>query len=309
MTECKKSEIIFDTSTLERIVNDPQWVLDNQDAFWSTERAQILVRKWAEMVNFDIPYDQWREKVTDWGALPSDQRTSHEFMRNARRIINAKDEFLAKALPHNCGFLPEGVDLSVTVQFTAFVPPFAFAYEDIVIDVASKYWKGNPEHILNLLVHEIFHVGYSFYRTIQNDKTLVDETIYKILDNIVCEGICTYVGYCALPVFPIAEECDYRMLDDMDEVRRLVVDTNMVLSRFGHIPESELNKLSWDKGVVGRAYYVSGSYICKTIDKQLGRQALIDGLSKGPISIIDTYNALVDESLQLHWPKTALHPS
>jgi hypothetical protein len=299
MSDCKKSQVVFDTTTLEKIVGDPQWVYDNEETFWSTYRAQILTRKWAKNVNYEISYEKWRESIQAWIKVPSEERENHELMKIAQRILTTKDEFLEKAIPHDCSFLPDNVDLSVTVQFTAFVPPFAFAMEDIVIDVASRYWQGNPEHILNLLVHEIFHVGYSFYRTLQNEKGVVDETLYKILDNIVNEGICTYVGYRALPIFPVEDERDYRMLDDNHEVHRLFADTNHVLSQYGKIPVEELQKHSWDKGVIGRAYYVTGAQVCKVIDERKGRHALIDVYSKGPISIINLYNSIADEGFRL----------
>lgn len=305
MSNCEESQINFDTTTLEKIMEDPQWVLDHEEEFWSTYRAQTLVRKWAGFVKYEIPYEKWREKIQEWMQTRQTEDGEDDFMKVANRILSAKEEFLAMALPHDCGFLPSGVDLSVTVQFTAFVPPNAFAMEDIVMDVASPYWKGNPEHILNLLVHEIFHVGYSHYRTLQNEKSRVAEDLYKILDNIVNEGICTYVGYRALPLFPVADEPDYRSLEDPAEVRRCFADTNEVLSQYGQIPTDELGKLSWDKGVMGRAYYVCGAKMCQMIDRIQGRQALIDVYSKGPLSIIELYNKVAEEELILHLPVVA----
>ncbi len=302
MGNCTESQISFDTTTLEKIVNEPQWVLDNEETFWAEYRAQILTRKWADFVYYDISYDKWRESIREWGRLSQAERQDHQLMHVAQRILTAKDEFMQKTMPHDCSFLPQGVDLSVTIQFTAFVPPFAFAMEDIVIDVASKYWKGNPEHILNLLVHEVFHVGYSFYRTLHSEKDLVDEALYKILDNIMSEGICTYVGYRALPFFPVEDERDYLKLEDGDEVKRLFADTNEVLSQYGVLPVEALQKLSWDKGVMGRAYYVAGALMCKTIDERQGREALIAAFSKGPLTIIERYNSLADEGLEITLP-------
>jgi hypothetical protein len=302
MCDCEKSQIVFDTSSLEKIVNDPQWILKNQETFWSTYRAQILTRKWAEHVKYEISYEKWSKSIQEWANLPLEERENTEFMKVSQRILTVQDEFLGKVLPHNCAFLPAGVDLSVTIQFTAFVPPFAFAMEDLVIDVASKYWKGNPEHILNLLAHEIFHVGYSFYRTLQNEKDKVAEDLYNILDNIVNEGICTYVGYRALPILPVEGERDYSFLEDSNEVRRLFAETNAVLSQYGVLPAEDLQKLSWDKGVMGRAYYVTGAHMCKVIDGEKGREALIEVYSKGPISIIGLYNSIAEDDLKVVLP-------
>ncbi len=298
MSTCQESQVIFDTTTLEKIVTDPQWILDNEQAFWADHRAQGLVRKWADQVGYTIPYDIWRERIQAWANLSADEREQHFLMKAARRILEGKDEFLEKALPHECSFLPPGVDLSVTVQFTAFVPPYACAVEDIIIDVASKYWKGNPEHILNLLVHEIFHVGYSFYRTLHAEKDLVEADLYNMLDNIASEGICTYVGYRALPIFNVEDERDYRMLDDFEEVQRAFASTNAILSQYGELPADELQKMSWDKGVMERAYYITGAHMCRTIDDQIGRQALIEVYAKGPLSIVALYNSIAeDESI------------
>ncbi len=302
MSKCKKSKIVFDTTTLEKIVEDPQWILENEELFWKEYRPQKLVRKWAKHVNYEINYSEWREKIQAWENLSQTEHDQHDLLKIAERILSAKDEFLEMALPHDCAFLPAGVDLSVTVQFTAFIPPFAFAMEDLVIDVASYYWKGNPEHVLNLLVHEIFHVGYSFYRTLQNEKGTIDDTLYQILDNIVNEGICTYVGYRALPIFPVEDEHDYRMLEKEEEVDRLIAETNTVLSEFGKISTDKLRKLSWDKGVIGRAYYVTGAYMCQQIDEVLGREALIEVYSQGPISIIQRYNSTAEENRKVLLP-------
>lgn len=302
MKRCVESEIVFDTTTLEKIVEDPEWVLTHENAFWEQYRAQVLTRKWADHVNYDIQYEDWREKVQAWADLTQEERDGHVLMKITGRILSAKDEFLEKALPHDCAFLPTGVDLSVTVQFTAFVPPFAFAMEDLVIDVASEYWKGNPEHVLNLLVHEIFHVGYSHYRTMQTEKGMVDDRLYGILDNIVNEGICTYVGYRALPIFPVEDERDYRMMEDKEVVHRLFADTNEVLSQFAKLSEEELGKLSWEKGVIGRAYYVTGAQMCREIDETTGRESLINVYTKGPLSIIQLYNSIAHQDLKVVLP-------
>lgn len=302
MPSCLESKIVFETTTLEKIVNDPEWVLANEKQFWSEYRAQALVRKWADHNKFEISSPEWREKIQAWISLTGQEKRDHDLVRITERILEVKTEFLAKALPHDCAFLPPGVDLSVTVQFTAFVPPFAFAMEDLVINVGHKYWKGNPEHVLNLLVHEIFHVGYSFYRTLQSEKDRVDPTLYRILDNIVNEGICTYVGYLALPIFPVENERDYIMLENADRVEEKIAQTNQVLERFGEISEEDLQKLSWENGVVDRSYYVSGAHMCQVIDQQAGRQALIEVYSRGPLSIIELYNSLVGPELILSLP-------
>lgn len=308
MCNSEQSIITFETGGLEKIVHDPEWVLANQDLFWETTRAQILTRKWANNVNWEIDYDKWRASMTEWAQLSQEERQAHPLMEMTERLVASKATFNKLCLPHDRTFLPPGVDLSVTVQFTAFIPPFAFAMEDIVVDVASPYWI-SPNHVLNLMMHEVFHVGYGFYRDQQTEKGLVEASIYRILDNIANEGICTYVGYRALPIYPVEGERDYRMLADPSEVRRQIGETNQVFAQFGHLPEDELKKLSWDKGVMGRAYYVAGAYLCQVIDERTGRQALIEALSTGPLTMIARYNELVEPELRLLLPEIVFKPA
>jgi hypothetical protein len=303
MCDCLKSQIVFDTTTLDKIVTDPWWVLDNEHAFWAEYRAQVLVCKWAEQVGYAIPYEKWRDRMREWANLSPAEREEHPLMKAAQRIMDGKKVFIERALPHECSFLPSGVDLSVTIQFTAFIPPNAFAVEDIVVDIASKYWKGNPEHILNLLVHEIFHVGYSFYRSLHDEKERVGTDLNKLLNNIVSEGICTYVAYRALPIFNVEDERDYQLLDDFEEVRRAFASTNTILSRIGQVPSEELQKLSWTKGVMERAFYISGAHLCRVIDTQIGRAALIEIFAKGPLAIITLYNSIAEPDLKISLPE------
>jgi hypothetical protein len=82
----------------------------------------------------------------------------------------------------------------------------------------------------------------------------------------------------------------------------MFADTNAALSEFGKISIEELQKRSWDKGVVGRAYYVTGAYLCNEIDEKEGRERLIEVYSKGPISIIELYNAIADDELKVSLP-------
>jgi hypothetical protein len=171
MDKCLKSRITIDTGTLERNVYDPQTVLENEETFWEEEKSQKYTKLWAEAVGYTIPFDRWREQMREWAAMPPAERENHELTRNSRAIIEGKEDFLRQALPHLCSYLPADADLNVTVRLTAFIPPYAFAWEDIVISINSPYWKGNVENILNLLVHEIFHAGYSYAGSIARKKS------------------------------------------------------------------------------------------------------------------------------------------
>ncbi len=298
MNSCLRSEISFDTWSLEKIVDDPLWVLENEESFWG-EKAQRYTLDWARHVNYQVSFEDWRRKIREWAETPPEERRDHAYVKIARRITEGKEVFLEKALPHLCSFLPEGADLSIGVYFTAFIPPRAFAMGEIVFNVAATYWKGNADNILNSLVHEIFHVGYSHCRDVRTEERPKDGVLYDMLDNLQNEGVCTYVACEALPIFPAPDEKDYGLLEDMSEVRRLLGDLNSVLSRAGSLPDEEVQKLAWDKCVIGRAYYVVGAHMCRMIEEIKGREVLIEMLKIGPLVFVELYNSLVEDDMKI----------
>ncbi len=123
--------------------------------------------------------------------------------------------------------------------------------------------------------------------------------MYATLDNLHNEGICTYVGYTAQSTFPAPDEKDYKLIDNISEVKRLLKDVNEVLSRIDSLSKDELQKLAWDKCVRGRGYYVVGANMCRVIEKKKGKRGLIDTLIEGPVSFLKLYNSLVEKEMKL----------
>jgi hypothetical protein len=294
MGRCRESRIIIDTSTLEKIVYDPRTILEDEGAFWEEEKPQKYTKLWAEAVGYTIPFDEWREKIRAWAELSPGERRNHELMRNSQAIIEGREDFMRKAIPHLCSYLPADADLDVMVRLTAFIGPNAFAWEDIIININSGYWKGRIENVLNMLVHEIFHAGYSYCREQREEEELEDKTLYKMLDNLHSEGICTYVGYRALPLFPAPDVEDYRMLESQEKVESCLRDVNEAFSKVGE-GEEAVQQFVWERRILGRAYYVVGAYMCQVIEDRAGLEKVIETLVQGPASFVKLYNSVVEE--------------
>lgn len=93
------------------------------------------------------------------------------------------------------------------------------------------------------------------------------------------------------------------MLDDSTEVKRHLDNVIDMVSRIGEIPEDELDKLSWDVGVIGRSYYVIGAYMCQVIESRAGKETLKQTIVEGPYSFFDSYNDLVSEDEKILYKK------
>ncbi|NHJ02636.1 MAG: hypothetical protein EAX86_10900 [Candidatus Heimdallarchaeota archaeon] len=299
MVSCSDSTIKFNTSALERIVNEPQKVLNEEQAFWTNEKAQIYTKNWAKHVNYEIQYDEWRESLLKWLEVPLEQRKSHMLMKMTQKIITNKQKFVEKALPFLCSYSPINIDYSITIHFTAFIPVNAFAMGEIVINVTASSWKENAANILNTLVHELYHICYSDCRQYHPQEKYSENLIYSFLDNIHNEGICTYIGYNALKMFPAPDMEDYQLLEDIDEVNKAFRVVNGIFSEISIQSEEEVRKKAWKEGVLGRAFYISGAFMCKVIEKKCGRKGLMDTIIKGPLAFAELYNSIAITKLQL----------
>jgi len=292
---CLTSQVTFHTGTLEHLLAEPGAVLADEETFWSSEPPQRFVRQWSEGTGVAISYDRWREQVRALAELPEPDRRDHPLGRLAREVAAAGDAFLEEAVPHICGFLPAASNLGIEVHFTAFVPPRSFVANEVVIDVGAEYWQGNVANILNNLIHEIFHVGYSKSRPGRTEAPLADAQLYEMLDALQNEGLATYVGYAAQTSFPAPGERDYPMLDSPRDVQRLRTLLNGLFALSGTTGEAQLRQWAWRRGVTMRGYYVVGAHMARTIDRQVGRDALIETIREGPASFVRAYNALVPE--------------
>ena len=113
------------------------------------------------------------------------------------------------------------------------------------------------------------------------------------------EGICTYVAYKALDIFPAPDEKDYMLLEDSGQVKKAFKTVNSVISKIKSISQEELQKIIWEECILERAYYVVGSYMSKIIDEEKGRKILIQQLNVGPVSFVGLYNSIVKDEMKI----------
>jgi len=158
----------------------------------------------------------------------------------------------------------------------------------VVFDVSSL------EHIF-LRPEDIFANAERFWKEdgayrLANQN---DDRFCSLLRPLQNEGMATYVAFKAVAMYPAAAEKDYQLLANPADVIDLRNKLNGFFERATSLPADELQKRSWDIGVMQRAYYIIGADMARTIEGKAGRRALIDTITKGPRSFVTTYNALV----------------
>ena len=60
-----------------------------------------------------------------------------------------------------------------------------------------------------------------------------------------------------------------------------------------------MNKKAWEIGVMERAYYLAGAYMCKVIEDKFGIEYLADIVTKGGLQFTKVYNELVLEDYKI----------
>jgi hypothetical protein len=296
---CLASQITFDTAALELLVNEPAAVLKDPEAFWTSHRAQLLTRRWMKMVGYKFSPEDWRNEVAAWARLTPAGRREHALVKMCDEIVRARESFARLALGHLCSFAAAETDLSCTIRFTAFIPPNAFAVEDIVVNVGHRSWRGNPDNVLNTMVHEVGHVVHSGFRELGGWDKNREGRWLKTLDNLQAEGFCTYLGFRAQEIYPAPDVTDYVLAADHAAVERLFGDLRLILAaaRDETITADDFSRLSWDKGVKGRAYYVAGMRMCQAIDERMGRDALLQSILAGPPAWLELARQLLPKEL------------
>jgi hypothetical protein len=107
------------------------------------------------------------------------------------------------------------------------------------------------------------------------------------------------VAYNAQHIFPAPDDKDFVMMDAPGVVDQCFGQVRDILSKVGSFPDDELQKLSWDVGVIGRAFYVAGGEMCRVIDVEKGRETLIETIWRGPRNFFDAYNELAEPRRRL----------
>jgi hypothetical protein len=156
--------------------------------------------------------------------------------------------------------------------------------------------------VLNIIVHELFHVGFGRYiEPIDFSKMKTrEQTIDLLSRGLQNEGMATYVAYRARQIFPSSKiDPDYTMLENRSDVLRLGEKINHLLELGRSEPFEEIRDTIWEEGVRSRAYYVVGAYMAGRIEEARGRAALVDTIVKGSRCFIETYNGLPSDDFKI----------
>lgn len=303
-SNCSDWHIDFDASSAEAIILDPEAIVADFGKFWESDEAYKNVQWWHELRHQPADLERYKSRISNHCNRPVEIRNQHPALLLTRQLLIEGEEFKAKAIPHVCSFLPKrDMVLTSHIYFTAAVSQSGFAISDkedyLVISVTDPYWEGSKTTIQNAMVHELFHTGYNQSLNHWRDADFPSETARNLLTKLHSEGLATYVAYQAASIFPAPAEKDFRLLNDISEVKSRLRKLNRLFRIAQSLSSDQLRGESWKVGVEQRGYYVVGAFMAKTIDEKGGRDLLIETLTKGSGFFIQSYNRLTDNRLRV----------
>jgi hypothetical protein len=300
----EKSKIKFDISSLEKIFLTPEEVLKDVEGFWNEERAYQLALGWAPP-GYPIHLGGFHKEVEKLVGQSLEERKQNEFYCFAKDVAQSIERIRGDGMRHVCSYLPEDTKIDSTIYIAGYIflgadkpqfSPTAFIYDgNTCLNATSPHWKFNVDNVVHLMLHELYHVGYSQHQ--QTVPYKEEMTTEELLDHICWqlhnEGLATYISYKSLPSFP-GEEKDYDLLGNQEEVNRLLGNVKQLIEDVKRKPVGEVQEGTIQIGITERAYYVTGAHMAKTIEGSLGKGAIVESVRKGPRHFIELYNSIVD---------------
>jgi len=300
---CLDSKVEFDDSSIKYIFTNPGEVLKDIRGFWKKEIPYKTTLDWSDATRVPIDFEDFKKNLEELEKQSLEDRRKHEAYILFEKIMENTPAFKSRALPHVCSYLPANTKINAMVQIACFMPPWAYcAMGNVVINTSHKHWNSDVAMVLNIVIHELFHMGFGQYLEpvdFSQIKTReqTDELIMTSLQN---EGMATYVAYKARHIFPSSTvDPDYRMLESRGDVLRLSQKINYLFRLSKSEPFEKNRDVIWKEGVMTRAFYVVGAYMAGKIEGVCDRDMLVDTIIKGSKCFIETYNELPSDGFKI----------
>ena len=297
---CTHHGINFDFSSVRYIYQNPNTILEDPILFWKEDPAYKLVAMAPYYAGKSLPPDGWVKHIEKISTL-SDQKIEEEkpFARSVE-IMEHADTFCQNAFPVILSLLPDDADISTTIYVTAYNEPSFFVFRgNLVMNVDWPTYFGDTTEFFNILSHEIFHIGYF---DIQPYQTEVWSDFYPttvLLTVLQNDGLAVYTQYLLSSLYPEPGEFDFLIIKSNFLVKILINRVNDLLQETDVLSETEAVLRAFT-GKNQKALYLVGAYMALTIDENLGRDVLVETVSKGPRSFISTYNTVANDGMEVY---------
>ena len=301
----KDIKIFFDDSAARYVLENPEKALNiERDSIWKSFGGYRITSIWHEKSSVPITWKYW-------------ERGINEFLSDTtliRKTLSLADSLKSKVfreqntiIQHISSYSYEKTKINAFIYLVAFTYPYAFCVDTnkIGIDITCDGWNFDTENILNVVIHETYHIAFKldspdYFKYVAIDPTDRETFIKFNYAYLQSEGMATFVAYKALNLFPSDyRHPDYELLENDSTVKMAIHQINLLSEMAMTMPIDTLLQECWKLGVEERAYYVAGGYMASIIEEKHGTEFLAALVKEGSINFVKEYNLLVPEDYKL----------
>lgn len=314
---CSQYHITFDTTSIETIYLHPESILADPEQFLQEDTAYQMLAQHRARVNQPFQYQAWLKDIEKLATQSEESRLKKTPYRLYELIMTYHQSFCQEIADKVLTSLPEGTELDVTIYLTAhegsapaFTRPGEITFSlshPLIVNTAFVHETTGLSAFFNLALHEFFHIGFANSSQPPSEEQLMeDEIVVDVLHTLQNEGMATSLSNKLSSEYPTPFEWFIYLLDRETIVRFFLSKINDILADGSPAPPlgEEYNQLYRRIGRVGywlKGLNIVGGYMAMTIENELGHKALVQTIDDGFYSFAETYNALVDEDMQVHW--------
>ena len=314
---CEQYKIHFDTTSIEKIYHNPESILADPQAFLQEDPAYSLLNNSRERGADPFRYEIWLASIKKLASQPLNKRKQQVSYKLYERIMTNQGAFCREIGPHVLSFLPQASDLGeVTIYLTALDQPVP-AYADnnkVAFSLSHPLFKYSSmiheptglSTFFNLALQEVHHIGFAeTYPWPSVEELIQNEIVIDMLLSLHRESIGTYIEYELLEQYPSPFEYFLYLIDKEMIVNSYIKAMNDLFAIAAAKPEGEAYNETYKQ--IGalcyrrKGFYIVGGYMALTIDRELGREALVQTMSDGYESFVETYNAVAKDSMRIQW--------
>jgi len=297
---CTHYGINFDFSSVMYIYQNAETILEDPGSFWKEDPAYKLVAMAPQYAGKSLPPDGWMQHIERISNLSDQEREEDKPSARSVEIMEHADTFCQNALPVIFSLLPDDADISTTVYVTAYNEPSFFVFRgNLVMNIDWPTYFGATTEFFNILSHEIFHIGYFDIQPYQTEVWSDSYPTTVLLTVLQNDGLAVYTQYLISSLYPKPGEFDFLIIKNDFLVKILINRVNGLLQETDVLSETEAVLRAFT-GKNQRALYLVGAYMALTIDENLGRDVLVETVSKGPRSFIATYNTVAKDGMEVY---------
>jgi len=148
------------------VLGNPSYALKKRDSIWNSFEGYRLTLAWHERQSVPLRFEFYESALHDMLSDSLRFAKKKKYLETINRIQELERSSGRIIRKHISSYLPSDTAFTAYAYFVAFTTPYAFSLSDkLVIDIGSPRWHQNEEYIVNIVIHEIYHIGYGIFYT------------------------------------------------------------------------------------------------------------------------------------------------